>query len=162
VQYRSFLSSVIIASVALVACGGNEANQDASTRDDSGEVVEGGDVGVLKLEVGDCLAAEAVGEVGSAPVVPCSELHDSELFDSFELAGDEFPGVQSVVEQAQAGCIERFDAFIGLAYEESIWEVSLIYPTEMSWNTITDREVLCGVYPVSDEDTTGSAEGIAE
>jgi hypothetical protein len=59
-------------------------------------------------------------------------------------------------------CLAESDAFIGLASAESAWEISTLVPTEVSWNTRSDREVLCGVYPVSDEDTTGSAKGIAE
>lgn len=34
--------------------------------------------------------------------------------------------------------------------------------TQATWEQLNDREVLCGVFPVSDEDTTGSARGIAE
>tara|TARA_B110000459_G_C16619231_1_gene500669 strand:- start:3053 stop:3235 length:183 start_codon:yes stop_codon:yes gene_type:complete len=40
-------------------------------RDESGAVVEAGEVGSLRLKVGDCLGAQAVGEVESVPVVRC-------------------------------------------------------------------------------------------
>jgi hypothetical protein len=46
------------------------------------------DVGTLQLKVGDCIGHEVVGQVDSVPVVRCSELHDVELFASFDLAGD--------------------------------------------------------------------------
>ena len=41
-------------------------------RDESGAVVEAGEVGSLRLKVGDCLGAEVIGEVELVPVVPCS------------------------------------------------------------------------------------------
>ena len=161
-QRRIALAALTLSVLMLPACSSNDAGQDDSTRDDDGDVVEGGEVGAFRLSVGDCLAAEAVGDVESVPVVPCSEPHDSELFHSFQLADGEYPGNQSVIDQAQAGCIAEFDAFIGLAYAESVWDITAVYPTEASWNAVGDREVLCGVFPISDEDTTGSARGIAE
>ena len=153
------------AAVALVfglgACS-NSAAGDETERNEDGEVVEGGDVGALVLKVGDCLAEPAVGEVEKVPVVPCSETHDSELFHSFMLTGDEYPGVDAIVEEVGTECIPEFATFMGIAYEESEWDISTIYPTQETWDGIDDREVLCGVFPLSEEDTTGSARGIAE
>ena len=159
---RIALAVVTISALTFSACGEDDSAQDASTRDDAGEVVEGGEVGAFRLEVGDCLAAEAVGVVESVPVVPCAEPHASELFHSFLLADGDFPGDDAVIAQAEAGCVAEFDAFIGLAYAESVWDVTILYPTEASWIGTTDREVLCGVSPLSGEATTGSAQGIAE
>ena len=156
------VAAVVALGFLAGACASKAAFTDESERDESGDVVEAGEVGSLRLKVGDCLGAEAVGEVESVPVVPCSEPHDSELFYSFELAGDMFPGKEATIELAQEGCITEFDAFIGLAYAESVWDITAIYPTEHTWDAINDREVLCGVFPLSDEDTVGSALGVAE
>jgi len=153
--------AVVGLGVAVAACGAT-ATQDETTRDDDGDVVEAGDVGSLSLKVGDCLAAEAVGEVESVPVVPCSEPHDSELFYSFQIPDGEYPGDEAVRAITAETCIAEFEDFIGLAYEDSVWDVSGIFPTEATWNQVDDREVVCGVFPISGEDTTGSARGIAE
>ncbi len=152
---------VVAAGIVAAACT-PAVEQDETTRDESGEVIEGGEVGALSLKVGDCLAAEESGEVQSVPVVPCSEPHDSELFHSFDVTADEYPGLDQMGELAQSGCIEAFDDFIGFPYADSVWDVTSIYPTEDTWNELDDREVLCGVYPLSDEDTTGSARGVGE
>lgn len=153
---------VAVGVVALVSAScADAASQDDTTRDDDGQVVEGGEVGSAALKVGDCLEEEAVGEILSVPVVPCSEPHDSELFFSFEIPGDEFPGDAAIQTLVQERCTEEFDDFIGLAYEDSVWDISAVFPTEGAWDQ-GDREVLCGVFPLSDEDTTGSARGIAE
>ena len=94
--------------------------------------------------------------------MPCSEPHDPELFHSFDLGGDVFPGDEATINLAREGCISEFDSFIGLAYAESVWDITAIYPTEQTWDAINDREVVCGVFPVSDEDTVGSVRGVAE
>lgn len=157
---RSLLT-VAALGFAVASCS-DAATQDDTTRDDGGEVVEGGEVGTLSLKVGDCLAEEAEGEIESVPVVPCSEPHDSELFHSFEIPGDDFPGVDEVQTIAVDTCTEEFESFIGVSYEDSVWDITAVYPTEETWDQIDDREIICGVFPISDEDTTGSARGIAE
>lgn len=157
---RSLLA-VVGLGVVVASCG-NATTQDETTRDESGDVVEGGDVGSLSLKVGDCLAAEAEGEIESVPVVPCSEPHDSELFHSFEVPGEEYPGEDEVRSITADTCIAEFENFIGLAYEDSAWDVTGIFPTEATWNQVDDREVICGVFRVDGEASTGSARGVAE
>jgi hypothetical protein len=156
------LAAVFILGSLGAACGSEAAFSDESERDESGAVVEAGEVGSLRLKVGDCLGAEVIGEVESVPVVPCSESHNSEIFHSFDLVGDVFPGEEATSKLAQEGCVAEFDAFIGLAFAESVWDITLLHPTEQSWNDVNDRQVRCGVSPVSGEATVGSARGVAE
>jgi hypothetical protein len=156
------LAAVFILGSLGAACGSEAAFSDESERDESGAVVEAGEVGSLRLKVGDCLGAEVIGEVESVPVVPCSESHSSEIFHSFDLVGDVFPGEEATSKLAQEGCVAEFDAFIGLAFAESVWDITLLHPTEQSWNDVNDRQVRCGVSPVSGEATVGSARGVAE
>ncbi|MFT4773079.1 MAG: hypothetical protein ACI83Y_002333 [Candidatus Azotimanducaceae bacterium] len=127
-----------------------------------GDVVEAGEVGLLRLKAGDCLGAEAIGEVQPIPIVPCSEPHASEIFHSFDLVGDVFPGEEATRELAQEGCIAEFDTFIGVAHAESVWDIPAISPTEQAWDAINDREVLWGVFLASNGGTVGSARGVAE
>lgn len=157
---RRFATSLAL-GVTLIAASGCTSS-DETKRNDDGEVVEGGDVGSGALQVGDCLAEEAVGEIQSVPVVPCSDVHDTELFHSFDLVGDDFPGVEAIQEAVADECLPAFEEFIGVAYADSAWDISTIAPTQETWDAIDDREVLCGVFPLTDEDTTGSAKGIAQ
>jgi hypothetical protein len=94
--------------------------------------------------------------------VPCSEPHNSEIFHSFDLVGDVFPGEEATSKLAQEGCVAEFDTYIEVAYAESVWDISAISPTEQVWNDVNDREVLRGVFMASGEDTVGSARGVAE
>ena len=123
---RSAAAAVVVAFLAS-ACDSDAALSDEPKRNESGDVVEAGDVGSLRLKVGDV-----------------------------------FPGEEATIELAREGCIAEFDAFIGLADAESIWDITAIYPTEQTWDAINDREVLCGVFPVSDQATIGSAMGVVE
>lgn len=152
---------MLVASLGVVGCG-TDAGDDSSTRDESGEVVEAGEVGAFRLQVGDCLAEEAIGDVDSVPVVPCDEPHDSELYHTFELTGAEYPGEAAVVEAAQQGCLDTFGAFVGEPYETSIYDIAYIYPVESSWTDVNDRSVLCGVYLVDGSLAVGSAAGIGQ
>jgi hypothetical protein len=158
---RATSSLILITALGVAGCG-NTVSDDDSTRDQSGEVVEGGDVGAFRLQVGDCLAQEAVGDVESVPVVPCAEPHDSELYHSFDLPGTEYPGEEAIIESAQQGCFDAFETFIGASYESSIYDISYLYPVEESWNKLNDRTVLCGVYLVDGSLAVGSAAGIGQ
>lgn len=155
------LVAVTAAGFALSGCsllptfGGGTA-----TRDDSGEVVEGNDsTDVFTLQVGDCLNdATAAETVETIPTVPCSEPHDSEIFASFLIDGDAFPGTDVVIEQADAGCLEAFPGFVGIEYADSIYYYSYYFPTEGSWAN-GDREVLCTIYDEAGP-VTGSLQNI--
>ena len=50
-----------------------------------------------------------------------------------------------MIRDAQQGCTSRFGDFIGTPYQKSRLEVQYLYPTEESWNTQDDREVVCSV-----------------
>ena len=84
------------------------------------------------------------------------------MFHSFDLVGDVFPGEEATSKLAQEGCVAEFDAFMGLAFAESVWDMSVIHPSEQAWNDVDDRKVLCSVFLASGEATVGSARGIAE
>lgn len=159
---RWVLSSLVVLSLVATAGCTQAADEDQTTRDESGEVVEGGEVGAFRLQIGDCIAADAVGEVESLPVVPCSEPHVSELYHSFELPDSEYPGDDVVEEMAGQGCIAEFEGFVRAPYETSIYDISYFVPTEVIWEGLDDRTVLCGVYLVDGSTSVGSAAGIGQ
>jgi hypothetical protein len=158
---RATSSLILIATLGLVGCG-TTVSDDDSTRDESGDVVEGGDVGAFRLQVGDCFAEEAIGDVESVPVVSCEESYDSELYHTFDLPGTDYPGEEAIIESSQQGCLDTFETFVGASYETSIYDISYLYPIEQSWTDINDRTVLCGVYLVDGSLAVGSAAGIGQ
>jgi hypothetical protein len=145
------------------------SQQDSSERNESGEVVEGGDVGVFRLQEGDCVKLGGVGntdeveEVGGFEAVPCDTLHDGEVVlvdDEFFSDRPEFPGDDAASDAATQPCIEALDAYTGTDYESSTYDIFTLVPSDASWSTLDDRGVICVGVTLDDSferiDTTGS------
>jgi hypothetical protein len=108
-------------------------------------------------EIGQCLDVRK--DRGAVPesIVACDEVHDDEAYAKFNLDGTEYPGETATAALADDGCRARFDDFIGIAYEDSVFEFLAIHPSEQSWNAYGDRRVTCLVwYP--EDSVTGSLE----
>ena len=154
-----------VAGLGLVGVGYTGiAGEDNTTRAEDGAIVEEGEIGAFRIRIGDCLGASADGEFESAQGVPCSEPHADEVYHAFNIAeGDgSWPGDDRVAEEADIGCYEAFAPFVGLAYEESIYGIGTIIPTEASWDGLDDREVLCLINHYDGTPKQGSARGTAQ
>jgi Septum formation len=122
-------------------------------------------VGAFRLEVGDCLAETALGaeeleEVETVDTVPCGQQHGGEVYAVFDLEdAPEYPGDKTVGDLAFAGCDGRFAEWVGIDYVDSRLEIYVYQPTEESWTTLDDREVICVVYDPTGT-MTGSARGL--
>jgi hypothetical protein len=154
----SLLGSAVLAGLLVIglgACSGDDDDSDAQ-RDESGDITEGGEADVFDIGVGDCMGGDAPqGNVTSVEAVPCDQPHDSEIYHSYTIPGDEFPGDMSTITQEQ--CLPAFQQFIGMAYEQSAIEVTTLEPTAESWEQ-GDRELLCvAVDPAGS--VTGSLQG---
>lgn len=120
---------------------------------------------VSSLEVGDCFDDEEsqvlgeVSEVSSVPIVDCGEPHDNEVFALYEEADGAFPGTDAMIELGYQGCIQRFDAFVGIEYLESELDVFAIVPTDEGWER-GDREIVCALYELSLAKMTGTQRGV--
>jgi hypothetical protein len=119
--------------------------------------------GVLELEVGTCFddPGDSFDEVSEVPVVDCNTPHDNEVFANQDLTGSEYPGREQVQNRADAICLENFSSYVGIAYEDSIYDIGSLYPSEDTWN-VGDREVICFAYDLSLEKITGSINGVAQ
>jgi len=134
-------------------------------RDDSGAIVDEGNVDAFQIRVGDCFddisgyEGEET-EFSSVPGVPCSEPHDNEAFAVFDLDIDTFPGTDAIGELAQESCLQRFSSFVGRDYESSSLDIFAMYPTPEGWRQ-DDREVICAVYDMEANKLVGSTKGRA-
>ena len=155
--------------IVLAASCTAAAEQDSSERDSAGAVESAGDVGVFALQVGDCFddpslaaAADATVSVEEVAAVPCETPHDFQAFAEFNVEEAEtYPGDEVIFDQAEAGCVERFEPFVGLSYEESRYEFSYLYPTTDTWEA-GDREILCSLADPNGEKLTADLRGSAE
>ena len=156
---------LVYAAVGLGVVAYNVAT--VADRDATGAIVSSGNVDAFALRVGDCfddtaaLGSEVAGEVASLPGVPCADPHDNEVFAVFDVDFDAFPGDEAMGEAAFAQCLERFEGFVGAAYEESVLDVTALYPSDQSWNVQNDREVVCAVYDMNLNKLTGSVKDSA-
>ena len=83
-----------------------------------------------------------------------------EVYAAFNLAygtDDPFPGQSVVDELIDDGCYGQFTPFVGVEYEESIFEFGAVYPTKDSWDEVDDREVLCLISNYDGSMKTGTA-----
>lgn len=143
---------VVAAAIALTGCSLiNQVTGGGTTED-------GTQTSAFSIKVGDCLNdGDLTGEVETVPVVACTEPHDSEAYASIILNGATFPGADVVDQEAQDGCLEAFEPYVGKSYDTSQYEVSYYYPTEATWAN-GDREILCVIYDPAGK-STGSAKG---
>ena len=122
-------------------------------------LVTGGSQVILEdLAVGDCFDETPIGEIQSVPLVPCEEPHDLEVYAIVVLgtATEPFPGQAAVDEEGAFACLDRFEAFIGISYQQSALDISFITPSPESWE-IGDRTVICSVYRLDGQKLVGTA-----
>lgn len=132
------LLGCVAAAVVLAGCSG-------TVRDGSGQVTASASVDAFSIKVGDCTGDLGQGEVSAAILVPCGEPHYWEAFASSQLSGDNYPGVTQVTETADKACGDAFKAFVGVSTDKSDYTYTYFYPTEQTWTSAGDREVLCFV-----------------
>ncbi len=154
-----FLMAIFAGVLLLAGC-----SSDQTTRDDDGEIIEGGELGVFAVQQGDCiLFPDEDGDVESFEAVSCDEPHDGEIYQLFNIEGyEEFPGESVISSDAQAGCRAAFEPFVGIDYDSSQYFFTFLSPSEATWDGVDDREVICIITTADGEpQLTGSLEGAA-
>jgi hypothetical protein len=114
---------------------------------------------IATAEVGDCVDSSQMDDtnVTEIPTVDCTEAHDAQVVGKFDLEDGDYPGTDAIATEADAGCTEAFEDFIGVAADQSSLQISYVYPTEQSWDQADDREILC--FAIGEAGTTESWEG---
>jgi hypothetical protein len=127
---------------------------DNTTRNESGEIVESGELGVFSLEVGDCLnGLDWTQEtVSSGLGVPCSEQHNYEVFYETFYEGMTLSEIQRASSEA---CEANFESYVGSPYEASSLYFTALTPTQESYEA-GDREVTCLLHNEAETLVTGT------
>jgi Septum formation len=131
--------------IGLGAIGAVLTLTDDADRDDAGDITDAGDVSAFDLQEGDCIEVPEPGEVSNVRGIPCGEPHDGEVYALFDLEGSDYPGAKAADREAFDGCVGRFEDFIGLSYRRSELIIYYLQPTQTSWESQDDREVVCSV-----------------
>jgi len=138
---------------------------DDAHRDGSGHVTQSGTISVQRLRLGDCFDHGALPDdngrfrITTVRVVPCAEPHDWEVFHTFSLTGDAYPGTGEVSRFSEGGCLDAIEPFLGGPLDHSGPEVDYLHPTAASWRQ-DDRLVQC-VIGANGSQVTGTLRGTA-
>jgi hypothetical protein len=139
---RRVIGGLVGGGVAIFA--GANAVDDNTTRDESGEIVEGGGLGVFAINVRDCIQLPGVEQlVESVEGVPCGQPHDAQVYAEFDLPGGAFPGQATVDDQGSRGCYDRWQAAVGTVYEQDlVLDFTYFTPQREGWEA-GDHEIQC-------------------
>lgn len=112
---------------------------------------------VLELQVGDCYNGGGGAEVSTVEKKACTEPHDAEVFANLTHpdAAGAYPGRVAIEFYAEEECINAFDDYVGVAYEDSELFLSYLSPTEDGWNR-GDKVVTCVITAEEGQKLTGS------
>ncbi len=150
VSARGAISSFfwILSIASFTACSNEIPNSlvDEALRDERGQIVALGKVGVLQLKIGDCFTNESE-TVEFVLGIPCSTSRSSKVFATFELPVSEYPGLEKTKTIALTKCFEESLNTPALLDSTKIFSISGYAPDSKSW--ASDRSVICFATPKS-------------
>lgn len=143
VSFQKLFKVTQVAVVAAAFTFLSACSQDA-TIDKAVDALDLDHEDVFSIGVGTCFDDDNPEdeEIASVPVRECNEPHDNEIYFTFDLPDGDFPTSD---EHMYAKCEAEFANFIGIKYDDSIYDYDIMSPTEYSWEE-GDREVLCLVF----------------
>lgn len=143
----------LLGQVTDLTGGGGSGDDDTAT---------GTEDDVFSLVVGDCFNDESDADTTSTvDIVECDVPHSWEAFASIQMTEAEYPGDDATQQEADTACNDPFIQYVGLTYDESIYDYSFYYPTQETWDdpVLQDREILCIAKADDDGTITGSVKG---
>jgi hypothetical protein len=127
-----------------------DVRDDAAAHDDG--QVEIGTLGWDQIQAGDCVRIPRADlTVDEWTELDCAQPHEAEVFAITPItpttdADVAYPGKASLVPGATRDCKERFEEFVGVAYERSALNLAVFFPTASNWATQDDRTIGCIVF----------------
>ncbi len=126
-------------------------------RDDDPSAGEAGDTAEVRFEdvrLGDCTAEIPEGVTLTVRVLPCGEPHEGEVYATFELSGDDYPGSEEVERFSLGGCQREAVAALP-PDDETLYDLVYLAPSEQTWER-GDRTVSCILSDPTGEPLVGS------
>lgn len=111
----------------------------------------------LRLHTGQCVDSAANG-VSGLRVLPCGQAHDGEIYATFRLAGQDWPGAAAVAARARQGCTARIGGYLNPQLAAAVMTESYIVPGQGAWDAGV-RTVACEIRSASGR-LTGSVRGL--
>ena len=161
---------LVFGALAFASCTGESTSPELAEAElarqlSQGEQIEPRVVGSDQVGEGACVdLPEATNVLSSFTEVSCAFEHDAQVAAVFDLPeGGDFPGTEQLLLDAETGCVARFEDFVGISYNDSIFFLQSFTPTEESWVRLGDRTVICVILPpVGNDQLTGDLRGAAE
>jgi hypothetical protein len=125
---------------------------DEASRNERGQIEAPGEVGVLRLKIGDCFTNEG-DSVEFVLGVPCSTPHSAKVFAIFELPVGEYPGLEKTKNIALMKCFDESLNTPELLDVTKIISISGYAPDSNSW--ANDRSVICFATPKVEVNSEG-------
>jgi len=107
---------------------------------------------VFGLRPGQCVNSGA--NALSVTVLSCASPHDAEVFATFSLPTESWPGTAAVQQDAGNGCQSRFASYLNPQLANADLTQEFVYPNQAAWQA-GERTVVCEVRAV-DGQLTGS------
>lgn len=151
-------NTIPLAAVLLVLLAGCSTE---APRDSAGQVTAAATTDAFSIRVGDCVGKLDGDSAQRLPLMPCDQAHYWEAYASSKLDGTDFPGSSQVNDLSDEACSAAYKGFMGIARDDSKYEVSYLSPNKESWTQAQDREVVCLVGN-SSGNITGSLKGVGK
>ncbi len=131
-------------------------DMDLTTRNEAGQITDEGTLGVLHLQVGDCVTFRDPTEnyVRAVDGEPCDEPHEGQVYAEFDVEGGVYPDEDQLIDEAFTGCAERWPPEIDGGLGVGGYDVQVLYPSWGTWQ-IRDRTVSCVVVRFDGKDLRG-------
>lgn len=116
-----------------------------------------------KLRAGDCLTGYMLGRdsdkswANPFTAVSCSQAHTGEVFfaDRAYWKSSSYPGESVIDDEAQAGCDNAFESYVGIPYHDSKYTWTDGVGTAQDWET-GDHGLFCIAYYLTTDHPGGS------
>ena len=116
------------------------------------------------MKVGDCFDDRATpGADDLDPVsVACDELHEAEIYATRTRSIAELPPLETQrLDEEMVYCRSEFETFVGMRYEDSKYEFSVIWRDD-DLDVLGERRIACVISLPDLTPTRGSLEGAGE
>lgn len=110
-------------------------------------------VSAFDIKPGDCLLPlkDVHQEISNLQVVACSKPHTQEAYAvvKYDQPGSDngatYPGEATLGKYAEGACGQRYESYVGVAYQDSSLFFTYLLPSARSWQEGDDRNILCFV-----------------
>jgi Septum formation len=156
-RLKPYLGTIIFVAVVGALAGGGWLIHNATTptRNASGTLTKGGDLGVESLKVGDCFMNPTTSAAfASVTAIPCNQAHTGQTYGIVQYTGTEttLPSDDAIAAVANPLCDDKAKANVITNVPDGT-DSTVFTPDETGWDQ-GDRTIMCVV--VSDQNTEGS------